>query len=228
MVCKILKYENSRKVLVRFLDTGFETWTISKRIRDGKIKDLLAVTVEDIGYLGEGRYSRKANRKEYVLWKSALNRCKPSIWKTKAMVSYLDCSVHPRWHSFQNFCEDIHKLPNWNTPGFELDKDLRKLGNKVYGPSTCWMVPSELNKALMEKNSGLNGVRKVKTSFHVRISRFGKETFLGAFEKEISAVRAYTKAKKVYLLTLLTKYRNVLSLDIRCSIRTLCYELDLH
>lgn len=57
--------------------------------------------------------------------------------------SYKDCSVHPDWHTFMTF-KSWMETKDWQ--GKQLDKDLLKPGNKVYGPDTCCFIDKEVNQ----------------------------------------------------------------------------------
>ena len=128
---KVLKYESAGKVLVEFIDTGYTKYAEACNIRRGGVKDMLAPSVWGVGYLGEGAYTRghKGNR----VWDDMLRRC----YDTKTQGRYPTYSVAKEWHNFQAFAKwfDDHYID-----GYELDKDIKVPGNKVYGPSTCMFV----------------------------------------------------------------------------------------
>lgn len=50
--------------------------------------------------------------------------------------------------NFQEFCEFLIAQPMWWDRDWQVDKDLLSTGTKVYSPSTCCLLPSELNSAL--------------------------------------------------------------------------------
>lgn len=71
-----------------------------------------------------------------------LRRC---YYVSKTNTYYPDCSVEKVWHNFQVFADwyDI------NHPGdggrYQLDKDIKIPGNKVYGPDACMFVTQQDN-----------------------------------------------------------------------------------
>ena len=50
----IVKYDNKKDVLVRFVDTGYECVVESGHIRKGSVKDHYSPSVYGVGYLGVG------------------------------------------------------------------------------------------------------------------------------------------------------------------------------
>ena len=82
---KILKYNDSKDVEIRFVNTGFETVTRLNCIKNGSIKDQYVPSVYSIGMVGT-KYPIKVNgviTKEYLLWQSMLRRCYNDAYKKK-------------------------------------------------------------------------------------------------------------------------------------------------
>ena len=144
--CKVVHYENSFNVTVKFLRTKYVKIVEAGQLRKGIVYDPYYPRVCGIGVVGEGKFSQSKSRKLYILWQNMLKRCYDLTYQ-KRQPTYIGCTVVKRWHNFQNFCEDIIRMPNWNKKGFDLDKDLRVLGNKKYGPKYCSFVPREINRA---------------------------------------------------------------------------------
>ena len=64
--------------------------------------------------------------------------------------TYRGCTVAEEWHNFQNFAkwyEDNY------IEGYQLDKDIKVEGNKVYGPDTCMFISKQEN--VEETDKGL-------------------------------------------------------------------------
>lgn len=126
--------------------------------------------------------------------------------------SYKGCTVCTEWHSFEVFYR--WWLTNY-VEGWQLDKDLLVVGNKVYSPATCVYLPPELNGLLLgravlgryglgvssykEKNSGI-------TRYTSSFAQQGKHVYLGVFNTSDEATKAYSKAKRDYTKTVLTRY----------------------
>jgi len=143
-VFEIIDYIDSTKVLVRFLETGYETTTTLGNIKKGSVKDKLHASVRGVGYIGEGKYTSKVKgvtTKACELWRSILQRCYDE-GHIKKNPTYRGCTVAEEWHNFQNFAKWFET--NY-VEGYELDKDIRVEGNKVYGPNTCMFVSKQKN-----------------------------------------------------------------------------------
>ena len=137
---EVIGYTNAKTVRIRFLDTGSERTTEAVQIRKGQVKDLFKPIVYGVGYMGAGPYTARVAKKksrEYIAWSSMLSRCYDETVQ-KARPSYIGCTVVPEWHNFQVFakwCEENY------VEGFDLDKDSKIPGNKIYGPDTCVFLP---------------------------------------------------------------------------------------
>lgn len=133
----ILKYSGAREVLVEFKNTGFIYTTRSDNIRKGFARDPLAPTVRGLGYLGVGPYSTKEDKEAHQRWSAMFARCYSGEYPT-----YHNCSVAEVWFNFQVFAE-------WHdenyVEGYDLDKDIKFPGNKVYSPDNCMYVPRAAN-----------------------------------------------------------------------------------
>jgi hypothetical protein len=154
---EIINYINKRKIFVRFSRTGYERETTGEQIISGSVKDRLAKTVCGVGYIGDGRYTTSYRlRKPYHVWRCMLARCYMNLPKHKA---YHGCTVVEDWHNFQNFAAWFDDNYPEEDLRYELDKDILKKGNKVYGPETCIFVTKKENLSAKSKNITLmNGV----------------------------------------------------------------------
>lgn len=197
---KVIKYYSALRVKIKFIDdSGYTTITRAELIRKGSVKNPYCKTICDVGYFGEGSYKCGAkNSREYALFRAMLSRCYDSKEQIKHP-TYEGCSVDPRWHNFQNFAEDIRKMPNWDTLGFELDKDLRVLKNKIYGPKYCSFVPKEINKLVNRLNAKGFSRRRDTGKYRVFIGMRGVTESRGGFSSKKKAYRVYCLAKAKYI-----------------------------
>ena len=141
---EVVEVINSSKIKVRFFNTGYEVYAKATAIRSGMIKDVYAPLVCTVGYIGTGKYVSKLGgkgTKSYQTWHSMLQRC----YDDRALArvpSYIGCTVIKEWHNYQVFAEWFN---TYYIEGYELDKDIKVPGNKVYGPDTCMFVAQAEN-----------------------------------------------------------------------------------
>ena len=141
---KVLNYFNYKSVEIEFLDTGYKTKTQVGEIRKGCIKDLLSPNVFGVGFIGDGDHKPSVNSNTspaYIVWKSMLKRCYSTNFHIK-QPTYIGCTVTPLWHNFQNFAKWFDE--NY-IEGFQIDKDCKIEGNKVYSPENCMFVSRKEN-----------------------------------------------------------------------------------
>lgn len=226
---KIIKYVSNKEIYVEFVSTNYKTKTDSSSIKRGSIKDPYFPSVCGIGYPGEGLFSRTKSPLVYSLWKHMLRRCY-DIKLHVRQPHYKYCTVVKRWHNLQNFGKDITKMPNWDKDGFELDKDLRVLGNKIYGPKYCSFVPKHVNSLLNQRygTSRVNpiGVFNNKNRYGVRLRTEKGETFIGNFKSRLEAKAAYIKYRKRYIKRTAKTYKDRIHPEVYKSLMIFQEALD--
>lgn len=145
----IVKYTGKYDVDVEFLETKCRIKTYSSNIRAGSVKDPMQPTVYGVGFIGVGNYTPTENNihtKAYKQWGSMLERCYSERWHKKKP-TYIGCTVDKYWHNFQNFAKwHEENYPN-DGGSYQLDKDIKVKGNKVYSERTCTLVTNEENAA---------------------------------------------------------------------------------
>jgi hypothetical protein len=102
---------------------------------------------QGIGIHDSGRFPKTLNGKRHPLsrkWDDMFLRCY-SEKKQVRHPSYIDCTVAPEFHRYQNFCEWAAGQVGVDQSGWQLDKDILVRGNTVYSPETCCFVPSVIN-----------------------------------------------------------------------------------
>jgi hypothetical protein len=180
---------------VKILEDGTIVRARRAALKNGKIKNPNKPNVLGVGFIGEGDavcYVSNNNTREYNAWHSMITRC--HCPKYQALnPSYIGCSIDPRWHSFNNFWNDIKNLENYdrwklNIEKMELDKDLKILGNKLYSKDTCMFVTEKENIGERNIRASVTG----KTYVAVRISDNYREIFFNhsVFAKNNNLIRA--------------------------------------
>ena len=204
---KILKYNDSRNVVIQFLKTGFETVARLDHIKSGEVKDPYSPSVFDVGIVGTNYPATVNGRitKEYNRWHSMLERCYSDTSKKKNP-TYEGCEASENFKSYEYFYEWCNKQIGFNNEGWHLDKDLLVKGNKVYSEDSCVFLPQEINKILTKRTTSrgeyLIGIYWSKThkAFKAQVGKNkGGREYLGSFKTEIEAFNAYKTAKETFI-----------------------------
>ena len=230
---KIVKYNDSKNVEVRFLKTGFETSATLGNIRNGKVKDPCAPSVCGVGILGT-KYPSRVNdvlTKEYILWTHMLERCYSDSFKKK-YPTYEGCEVSNNFKSYEYFYEWCHKQIGFGVEGWHLDKDLLIKSNKVYSETTCVFLPFEINSLLI-KRGALRGEHLIGVSWYKRDKAFvakvsrneGQQEHLGYFNTELEAFNAYKTAKEAFVKEQANRWNG--KIDIRAYNALMNYEVNI-
>lgn len=140
----------------------------------------------------------------YGAWSEMLKRVyRPEA--RAALIVYKGCWIDQRWKYFSAFKEWY--IEN-HVAGYELDKDMKFLGNKCYGPDTCMFIPKDVNIDVTitrhAKYRTLIGITYLtgKTSKPFRESGTGR-----AFSCELQANKVYREHKAEILLAYQEKYK---------------------
>ena len=213
---KILKYNDSGNVEIRFLNTGFEMVVRLDHIKSGEIKDPYSPSVCGVGITGT-KYLPSINgvrTKEYGLWMRMLKRCYSDSFK-KRRPTYEGCEVSNNFKNYEYFYEWCQNQISFGVDGFELDKDLLIKGNKVYSENTCVFIPQEINLMMVKCDSSrgehLIGVcwYKKDNAFVAMVSKNkGKREYLGFFKTELEAFKAYKTAKENFIKEQANKWKS--------------------
>ena len=235
---KILKYNNKKNVVIRFLKTGYETTVELGSIRNGKVKDPYLPSVYGIGILGT-KYLASINgvqTKEYTLWNSMLQRCYSDTnvcdaYKKKHP-TYIDCEVSDNFKNYEYFYEWCNEQIGFGSEGWQLDKDLLIKGNKVYSENTCVFIPQEINSLLTKRTASrgehLIGVcwKKANKAFVATVRKNkGKQEHLGYFKTELEAFNAYKQAKESFIKEQANKWKG--KIDDRAYEALMSYEVNI-
>ena len=201
---KVIELCSTRTAIVKF-ESGYSVEAQRSHIVKGLVRDRYAPIVFGVGFTGVGVYSKPTHTKLYNMWKNMLQRCYTPV-RSVTNKAYIGCTVVKRWYNFQNFCADIIKMPNWNTPRFELDKDLRVLGNKKYGPKYCSFVPNRINAILIGQHTKHGVTKTTKGTYFVK-GNDRKYLGLGTYNTKKEAVAAFIKHKLALIKAELKKWK---------------------
>lgn len=193
---EIIEYLSSVNVVVKFIGYEHTVVTSAQNIRNGEVRNVMLPVVFGVGFTGIGNYSKTKDKKAYSTWASMLNRCySPKVHAKRP--TYIDCSVTPEWHNFQNFAVWFYE--NYKE-GLHLDKDILVQGNKVYAPEKCMFVTKEINNLLLDSTSRRGeykrGVTKYQNRYKAQYNDSNKKkTHIGMFTTEQEAHEAYIEYK---------------------------------
>lgn len=208
----VLNYINKKKVLVKFILTGFEKYTDASAIRRGTVKDPYFPTVASVGSIGNTTSSVDGKVKtSYHTWRGIISRCYE--YKKTTQTYFGKVEVCKEWLCFENF----EKWYDENyIEGFQVDKDLTVIGSKIYSPETCSFIPNRINCIMGKKD--YNTVRKhldlpVGVSYHLRDGKYTAQCFdgeklqhLGYHDTPESAFTAYRTYKESLIKRVAEEY----------------------
>ena len=230
---KILKYNDTTNVEIRFINTSFETVARLGHIRNGKVKDPYSPSVYGVGITGT-KYPITIDgvkTKEYGLWKSMLVRCYSESFKKK-QPTYEGCEVSDNFKSFEYFYEWCNKQVGFGNQDWQLDKDLLIKGNKIYSENTCVFIPQEINSMLI-KSDKKRGEYLIGVCWHKKDKAFiaqvnknkGKQEYLGFFKTELEAFNAYKKAKESFVKEQANQWKD--KIDERAYNALINYQVEI-
>lgn len=204
---RVIKIYNSRRITIQFQDIHKYTCDVTyHNLVRGSIKNPFNPTTYGIGYIGVGRYVSWCNGTQdpvYRVWQRMLERCYDRRRQLK-QPAYAGCSVDKVWHNFQNFAHWYCNNPDYNK-GYELDKDILVVGNKIYSPSRCCLVPKEINNLFRQFNIGETKMQGVTKHYHKFKVKF-QNKHIGSFDTLDKASLAYRTARQEYASSILIQY----------------------
>ena len=187
-------YKNEKRtrermiITIKFLDTGYITKCFADMYSINSILDRLKPRVHNHGILGyiddlpfEGNVK---NVLEYKLWEGIIRRCYSNSMKEKNK-SYKTAVMCEEWLRFDKFYYDIQKVigyDKWkeyklNNPKkkniYELDKDIKGNGSKIYCRENCMFIPKEINAGFTSWASDETKqkiIHKLKTEYGYEIN----------------------------------------------------------
>ena len=213
--CRVTKYETRLRVTVTFIDTGYTKTTSTQALRRGSVKDPYFPSIRGVACLGEGKFRASIHSRltpEYKLYLSVTTRCYDTEFQQKNP-TYRKCRLCEDWLNFQTFARDVSQMKNFGRRGFDLDKDLRILGNKEYGPSACSFIPHCINTVLLRREA--EGVYlQDGGGFLTKLRMYNENVYLGTFKSKRKAMSIYREAKSEYVIELANTHRKELHPEV--------------
>jgi len=153
---KIVEYIDAVNIVVEFQDEyRGRVHTQYTNFKRGNVKNPYYPVVCGVGMTGNKypTWNDGKHVKEYDAWQNILLRSYDKKVKEK-YPTYKDVTCCEDWLLYDNFYEWLHCQENfdkwYNNEGWHIDKDILIKGNKVYSPSTCCLVPYNVNKLFVK------------------------------------------------------------------------------
>lgn len=173
-----------------------------------------------VGYNSRGKHKVKVNGSNtaaYSAWQAMIRRC--YSLSQKARPTYINCYVCDEWFDFQIFSEWYVNQEHSNL-GYQLDKDVISVNNKMYSPDTCCLIPRELN--ILFTNSGATrgnypqGVSfyKSRNKYRAMLRVDGKNKHLGHFSCPQQAHQAYVVAKEANVKRMALEWKDRITTEV--------------
>jgi len=137
----------------------------------------------------------------YLRWANMLRRCYSPLFH-ESNKTYRECSVVNDWLVFSNFRRWM-EAQDWK--GKELDKDIKVLGNLIYGPDTCLFISAKVNLLIAKRDAGKKNLPQGvclsnrKKPYRAYITSESKQVHLGIFYTVDAAREAYILARNILL-----------------------------
>lgn len=232
----VIEYIDCHKIIVCFNDSRKHVATVSAgNLLKGRVKNPYHPNVFGFGYIGVGPHAASIGRKHttsYKAWKAMMMRC----YCEKALsrrTRYDGCYVCDEWLDFQVFSEWYVNHEHYDID-YSLDKDLLVPGNKVYSPSTCSLVPKELNSILSDRKSDRGAYPvgvvfdKERNCFSAQVSEKGTVRSLGRYTSVEDAFAAYKEAKESHVKARANHWKDKIKLDVYNALMewTVCGDMN--
>lgn len=202
----VVEYNGAKNIIVEFQDSHKHRRTVTAyNLKIGEVKNHYHPSVQGVGYIGHGKHKTSVNGKRSHSWeifKDMMERCY-SPTRLERFPTYEVCSVAVEWHNFQVFAE-WYESDQFHGLDYHLDKDLLVIGNKIYSPDACAMVPIDINNIILNNESIRGdlpiGVGITKSGkYTATVKKFGKNFHIGVFETETAAYNAYVIEKEKHV-----------------------------
>lgn len=232
-IMKIIEYNGTSDIVVEFQDKyKAKVHTAYMFFLSGEVKNPYSKSILGVGIVGD-KYPIRQNgkmTKEYLTWRNMLYRCFREDEK-KRHPEYKDVTCCDDWLLFENFYEWIHAQENfnkwYNENSWDVDKDILFKGNKIYGPNTCCLVPTRINKMFSihadKRGEYPIGVSKHGNNFK---ARYGKRN-IGMYKTPEMAFQAYKEYKEEYIKQIAKQELSAGNITQRCYNAMKNYKVEI-
>lgn len=139
-------------------------------------------------------------------WWNMYNRCYSNRYHERSP-QYIGCEMDEVWIDDKNAFKEWMLENKYIIPGeqIDLDKDILKKGNKIYGPDTCIYVPHRVN-AFVENMAREPQYMIRMDKWKAEVSFDGAKKILGYYDTREEAIDKMVRYKKAALLDLADYY----------------------
>lgn len=235
---KIVEYNMAGDIVVEFQDEyKTKVHTQYNSFKVGNVKNPYYPMVYNVGKIGNKYPSKKNGKqlKEYVTWRSMLERCFDYKYKTKRP-TYRNVVCCDEWLLYEKFYEWLHEQENFdkwlNGTGWAVDKDILVKGNKIYSPDACCLVPNNVNALFIgraNENKDLPiGVTKTCGLFRAKRSNqiTGKE-YYSLHRTPEEAFMAYKSYKESLIKQVAEQEYKAGNITNKCYNAMINYEVEI-
>ena len=152
--------KNIRRVIIKFIDTGYENSVPYYDALCGNVKDIFYPYIYDVGYIGT-KDIIKNNPIDNILyrrWRNMISRCYNPTDIGYENYGGVGVIVNNEWHNFNNYRRDVKLLHGYNLflsnpKRYHIDKDYLQPSSsdsrKIYSVNTCIWLDSKYNSNIL-------------------------------------------------------------------------------
>ena len=220
---RIIEYNDATDIVIEFQDEHkAKVRTEYKHYISGKVKNPYLPSVFGVGMIG---VKYPSNTKEYIAWKSMLNRCYYHKITGKNP-TYKDVICCDKWLLYENFYEWLHSQDNidkWlNGKKWCIDKDI-----KIYSPETCCLVSQNINNIFVKNKSRRGDLPIGVIKSNDKFGAIFNKKYLGTFDTLEKAFLAYKNKKENYIKQVaFEEYKNG-NITKQCYEAMMNYEVEI-
>lgn len=216
---KIIRYGSWDDIDVQFLDDNYYVYhnTTYSNFKTGSIKNPYDKSVFGIGCVGDGKYLTRENginTIHYNTWHDMLKRCYNEASKDKFPAYFGICKVCNYWLNMQNFSEWFDNKKYECGERLHIDKDILYVGNKIYSPDTCILVPQRINMLFMNKPNRFGLPSGISPMANGRYSVKYNGKLVGSYNSLEEAVITHEIERQKAVIKITNEYKDILPIDV--------------
>jgi thymidylate synthase len=165
---------------ISFDDTGYHTTITNKQRLSGKFRDPYALSVMDVGCIGEGEFRPSYRKRAYDLWRNMIRDVYHHAGAQLHLEGYF---VDRDWRCFYNFLLDLPRIPGfykWLNGMERMELTPQYYSSRCYCANTCVFVPASMidreTKEMEGMKLAIKAVRGNRTIIDYNLERLSKKT----------------------------------------------------